>query len=125
MANMKVAIGHNNTGGLADISTQPRWTPGTFAGVKPSLSGQLALLGKHLVLEYEPGLDDPLWNAVFTQCGLSIASDIYFSDNTVQVPYTDASTINYNCTFRYIGDGTRKQGGYWNSRILVVAMVEI
>src|SRR5882724_9634741 len=109
MANMKVAIGHNNTGGLTDISTQPRWTPGKFAAVKPSLSGQLALIGKNQPLEYEPGLDEPLWNAVLTQCGLSIVNDVYFSDNTVQIPFTEGPTsVTYNCTMRYLGDGTRK-----------------
>jgi len=120
------AIGNNNAAGLVALNPQPRWTPGKYAGVYAALSGAVATQASYEELVYDPGLDEIDWFSVMAQFGFSFASSTLSVAGTVQIPFDESgSHQNYNCTARYMADGTRKFGKFWQAKILLINKIAI
>lgn len=110
MADFKVAIAHDNPGGLVALDPQPSWPAGgKFGKIAYGLDSSLGLQAQYYDLMLSPGLDQTLWFSLLTQCGLSIDPPIvYAAYVTIQVPLEQfGGTKNYNATARYNGDGSR------------------
>ena len=122
MSDVLVAIGHGNTGGLAIVAPQPMWPPDKYGRVTPGGGGSVGLQAKYFPLSFgNTGLHQTLWYPVLAQFGLSIKNGISNCDVTIQFPNEeDGTTTNYNATARYLNDGNRAFGLFWQSTILIV-----